>query len=121
MGNTVIIYNNSEQDIKVTGISSYFVDVWVTAASKVKAAEKVVVKPSQGGTAGNVTEGLGTTVTGGNIQPNQRYAGRKRDDMEVTLKGGKNQFVSMECVCEVSTSGWENIYWLVNYGQGLDT
>ena len=121
VGNTVIIYNNSEQDITVTGMSSYFVDVWVTAASKVKAAEKVVVKPSQGGTAGNVTEGLGTTVTGGSIQPNQRYAGRKRDDMEVTLKGGKNQFVSMECVCEVSTSGWENIYWLVNYGQGLDT
>ncbi len=123
VGNTVQIYNDSADDICVTGMSPYFEDVWVTST-----ASKVVTKsaasgttPSSGGVASDATSGLEKSSDTGDINPDQRYAGRKRNEMTVTLKGGKHQFVSLQCVCEVGSMGWENIYWLVNYGQGLNT
>lgn len=134
VGNTVLIYNDGKEDICVEGMSSYFEDVW-DSASKQSAVEKSAVavqssvvaqasvstSPSNGGKAEDATSGLYKPTGNGSVNPNQRYVGRRRNEVTVTLKGGKHQFVSLQCVCEVGESGWENIYWLVNYGQGLDT
>ena len=144
VGNTVLIYNDSTEDVAVTGMSSYFEDVWLSASSQSSNAKTSVVvqsedetsakvqsaistqasvstSPSQGGAVTDATNGLEKPTTSGTINPNQRYAGRRRNEVTVTLKGGKHQFVSLSCVCEVGSGGWENIYWLVNYGQGFNT
>lgn len=123
VGNTVQIYNDSADDICVTGMSPYFEDVWVTSTASKVATKSAAsgTTPSSGGAASDATSGLEKSSDTGDINPDQRYAGRKRNEMTVTLKGGKHQFVSLQCVCEVGSMGWENIYWLVNYGQGLNT
>ena len=144
VGNTVLIYNDGTEDVAVTGMSSYFEDVWLSASSQSSNAKTSVVvqsedetsakvqssistqasvstSPSQGGAVTDATNGLEKPTTSGTINPNQRYAGRRRNEVTVTLKGGKHQFVSLSCVCEVGSGGWENIYWLVNYGQGFNT
>ena len=141
VGNTILIYNDSSEDIDIEGMSPYFEDEWQTSsAAKTATAgvsdatdessdESVVsvasvtatTSPSSGGAASDATSGFERPSTSGSVNPNQQYKGRKRDDMRVTLKGGSHQFVSLSCVCEVGKHGWENIYWLVNYGQGLNT
>lgn len=135
VGNTVLIYNDSNEDIEIGGMSCYFEEVWLPVSSQsavntksfaavqttISTQASVSTSPSQGGAVSDATNGLEKPIGNGTIRPNQRYAGRRRNEMAVTLKGGKHQFVSMTCVCEVGASGWENIYWLVNYGQGFDT
>ncbi len=144
VGNTVLIYNDSPEDICVYGMSPYFTDVWVTANSakiaaattaettettaETTAAEATIAttaveatfSPSTKDTATDATSSLERDTTG-SVAPNQRYAGKQRDYMTVTLQGGKHQFVSLTCVCEVGKLGRENIYWLVNYGAAFDT
>lgn len=129
-GNTVMIYNDSSEDIQIEGKSCYFVDEWKplsaigekSAASVRKAPSGGLVTPDTNvGDMSNTIDKPLVNDTDGGVKPNQRYYGRRRDDLLVTLKGGEHRFVSMTCVCEVNIFGWENIYWLVNYGQGLST
>lgn len=141
VGNTILIYNDSSEDIDIEGVSPYFEDDWQTSSTAKTATVGVsdateessdenavsvasvtaTTSPSNGGAASDATSGFERPSTSGSVNPNQQYKGRKRDDMRVTLKGGSHQFVSLSCVCEVGKYGWENIYWLVNYGQGLNT
>lgn len=126
VGNTVLIYNDSTEDIAITGMSPYFVDVWADSSSSnakttaLKAASTSSTQ-SKGDTATDATDGMDSPIVDGDISPTERYVGRKRNELTVTLKGGKHHFVSMTCVCEVGNKGWENIYWLVNYGAGLNS
>lgn len=126
VGNTVLIYNDSTEDIAITGMSPYFVDVWESSNSSnakttVLKAASTSSSQSKGDTATDATDGMDTPIVDGDISPTERYVGRKRNELTVTLKGGKHHFVSMTCVCEVGNKGWENIYWLVNYGAGLNS
>lgn len=130
VGNTVMIYNDSSEDIQIEGKSCYFVDEFKpmnyasakSATTAMKAPSVGLVTPDTN--VGDMSNALDKPLVNdddGGVKPNQRYYGRRRDDLLITLKGGEHRFVCMTCVCEVNIYGWENIYWLVNYGQGLNT
>ena len=130
VGNTVMIYNDSSEDIQIEGKSCYFVDKFKpmnyasakSATTALKAPSVGLVTPDTN--VGDMSNALDKPLVNdddGGVKPNQRYYGRRRDDLLITLKGGEHRFVCMTCVCEVNIYGWENIYWLVNYGQGLNT
>lgn len=130
VGNTVMIYNDSSEDIQIEGKSCYFVDEFrpmnyasaKSATTSLKAPSVGLVTPNTN--VGDMSNALDKPLVNdddGGVKPNQRYYGRRRDDLLITLKGGEHRFVCMTCVCEVNIYGWENIYWLVNYGQGLNT
>ena len=130
VGNTVMIYNDSSEDIQIEGKSCYFVDEFKpmnyasakSATTALKAPSVGLVTPDTN--VGDMSNALDKPLVNdddGGVKPNQRYYGRRRDDLLITLKGGEHRFVCMTCVCEVNIYGWENIYWLVNYGQGLNT
>jgi hypothetical protein len=123
VGNTILIYNESSEDIAINGMSPYFVDVWQSSSSAKAVTLQAASTSTQtkGDTASDATDGLDKPVVDGDISPNERYVGRKRNELTVTLLGGKHHFVSLTCVCEVGHLGWENIYWLVNYGQAMNT
>lgn len=123
VGNTILIYNESSEDIAINGMSPYFVDVWQSSSSAKAVTLQAASAPTQtkGDTASDATDGLDKPIVDGDISPNERYVGRKRNELTVTLLGGKHHFVSLTCVCEVGHLGWENIYWLVNYGQAMNT
>ena len=130
VGNTVMIYNDSSEDIQIEGKSCYFVDEFKPLSSvSAKSATTAMKAPSVGlvtpdTNVGDMSNALDKPLVNdddGGVKPNQRYYGRRRDDLLITLKGGEHRFVCMTCVCEVNIYGWENIHWLVNYGQGLNT
>lgn len=130
VGNTVMIYNDSSEDIQIEGKSCYFVDEFKPMSyASAKSATTALKAPSVGlvtpdTNVGDMSNALDKPLVNdddGGVKPNQRYYGRRRDDLLITLKGGEHRFVCMTCVCEVNIYGWENIYWLVNYGQGLNT
>lgn len=121
VGNTVLIYNDSSEDVEVECMSPYFEDVWVKVTTKVATSGTQQATPSQGVLSPDVSEGLEKPTTNGSINPDERYAGRRRNNLVCNLTGSNHRFISLTCVCEVGSRGWENIYWLGNYGQGFDT
>lgn len=133
VGNTVLIYNDSDETIEVSGMSCYFEEEWRTLSTQSASAKSAIsvqaasaqastsTSPVNGGKVDDAVGNLDKPISNGSIKADQLYVGRRRNNVTVTLKGGKHQFASLTCVCEVGASGWENIYWLVNYGQGYNT
>lgn len=122
VGNTVLIYNDSQEDIKVEYMSSYFEDIWVKdSSSRAARVAGTVTTPSSGAVAPDQNSGYDKVTASGGIYPDQRYAGKRRVRCTDTLTGGKHGFISLTCVCETGEKGWENIYWTGNKGQGFNT
>lgn len=133
VGNTIIIYNDSDVDITVKCMSKTFTNLWLKSSGRSSAASAVAKAASTGGIVddGNGTEtvdenpfdddstsgyaGLPVKDDSGTYET---WLGRKREEMTVTLKGGKQEFVSLECVCESGVGARENVYWIGNFGIG---
>lgn len=120
VGNTVLIYNETDADVEVLGMSPSYVDVVdkqptaTRASSMAKAAGDTVTnpfEPDEGGVIVPSDAQQGYTY---------RFVGIRRPETRVVLKAGR--FASMRCVCEVSATegmvGQECVYWILQRGYG---
>ena len=121
VGNTILIYNQTEKDLYVSGYSS----IYQTITREVSSTKSVTSAVRANGNQTRPSQPITGTVTGleAVIQKDPftpklyEYIGKQRQYVTLHVKPGG--FVSATCVAEVNSSGYECVYFVLDNGMSF--